>query len=147
METMDMFIATITVMLFYGFAITMISHAIPSDQLVFVTAFSETTSNLDLETISEEVQSSVERQTTIPVIDMGALVFYSGNILLDLIINFVYAIPQMIGLLVAGLSMLFNFDPVIVALVEMFATVMVSVMYFIGVVSLVTSIRSGRSVL
>lgn len=139
-----MFKVVILIMLFYSFGITIFAYTIPTEALPYVSSFSDITDEISLQSVSEEVQDSVQKQTNIPVIEIGALVFYSGNILIDLILNFAYAIPQMIGLLINGILLLLNIDSYIFAVVELFAAVVVSVLYFIGIIQLLMGIRSGR---
>jgi len=146
MTAMDMFKATVLVMAFYAFAITMITYAIPDEALTYVDLFSESTTSINLETITEDVQDSLEAQTNIPVVDVGALVFYSGNILIDLIANFIFAVPQMIGHVVNALTVLFNLDAQLVVITELFAGAIVTAMYVIGLIQLLTGVRSGRLV-
>lgn len=143
---MDMFKAVLMVMLFYSFSITILTYAMPADTLNYVSSFSDITDEMNLESVSGEVQGSLESQTEIPVIELGSLVFYSGNILIDLILNFVFAIPEMIGMLVNGIMLLFNVDSYMFAIVELFAAVVTTVLYFIGLMQLLTSVRSGRVV-
>lgn len=143
---MAMFKAVILVMLFYSFAITIIAYSLPADAKHYVTGFSDATSEISLESVSSEVQDSIQRQTNIPVIEVGALIFYSGNIIIDLLLNFAYAIPQMIGMLINGLMLLFGVDSYIFAVVEIFASVVITIMYFISIIQLLASIRSGQTI-
>jgi len=141
---MDYFKVVLALMLFYSFAITILAYSVPSDSLQYVTAFSDVGNSIDLETVGNDVQESLESQTNIPVIELGALVFYSGNILIDLLLNFAFAIPQMLGLLINGIQLLFNIDSYLFVVVELFASVAVMVTYFIGIMQLFTGIVSGR---
>ena len=141
---MDGFKVTLVIMLFYSFSISVIAYSIPAGAKNYVTAFSENTQDFTLETIGEEVQGGLTQQTNIPIIEAGALVFYSGNFLIDLILNFLYAIPQMLGYFVYAITMLFNIDYYIVGAVQLFASVLITVMYMVGIIQLLTSIRSGR---
>jgi len=144
-QIMNLFLLIIIVQLFYSFAITMMAYSIPVND-EFVTGFSETSENINLEEVSDDIHSSVIDQLDIPVIEIGALVFYSGNILIDLLLNFLYAIPQMMGMLVNGFLMLFNVDSQIFALVELFGVVAVTILYLIGIIQLLINVRSGRTV-
>ena len=85
---MDVFKGIIIIQLFYAVAISLIAHAMPAGALDYVTGFSDAGTQIDVEGVASDVQSSLESQTDIPVIELGALVFYSGNILIDLLINF-----------------------------------------------------------
>lgn len=145
-STMDLFKSILLVMMFYSICITGITYALPDDAKVFIDPFSDVGQSIDLESISSEVQSSIQSQTNIPVIELGALVFYSGNIIIDLLLNFAFAIPEMIGLLINGIMLLFNIDSYLFAIAQIFSSVVVTVFYFIAIIQLLTGIRSGRLV-
>jgi hypothetical protein len=143
---MDLFKITLIIMMFYSFGITIIAYSIPAAALPYVTGFSELNNDIDMENIASNVQGSLQSQTNIPVIELGALVFYSGNILIDLLLNFVFAIPEMFTALINGLLMVFNIPPFIATQIQILTGVMFTVIYFIGVIQLLTGIRSGRLV-
>lgn len=145
-EVIDSFKTIIGIMLFYSVAITLISYAIPADAHHYVTIYSDLAQSIDLNGTSNLVQQSITRQTNLPVIELGAMVFYSGNIVIDLLLNFAFAIPQMVGLFINGLFTLFNIDSYIFAIVQLFASVAVIVWYFISLIQLLTNVRSGRVV-
>lgn len=140
---MDLFKMVIIIQLFYAFAITLLVYAVPADSLNYVTSFQDLATDIDLETVSTDIQDSVQDQLDIPVVELGALIFYSGNIIIDLLLNFFFAIPQMIGLFINGFMMLFNVDSYLFAVVELFSGVIVTVLYFIGLIQLLGNIRSG----
>lgn len=146
MGMMNLFKTIILVQLFYAFAITMFTYSLPAESLNYVTGFSDITNSIDLETTSQQVQESITDQTNIPVVEIGALIFFSGNIIIDLLLNFAFAIPEMLGMLINGLMILINVDSDLFAIVQLFASVVVTVLYFIGIIQLLTSIRSGRSI-
>lgn len=143
MDMMQLFKFIIIVQLFYSFSITSLAYAIPDDQLSYVTSFSDLADEISLEGVRDDIESSVSDQLDIPVIELGALIFYSGNIIIDLLLNFFFAIPEMIGLLINGFLILFNVDSYIFALAEIFAGVLVTVLYFVGLLQLLMNIR-GR---
>jgi hypothetical protein len=118
MEAMDLFKAIIVVQLFFGFGMTLLAYAMPVDSLDYVTAFTDVSSSINLNDTASMVQENLQRQTNIPVVEIGALVFYSGNILIDLLLNFLFAIPEMIGLLIHGVMFLINVDGYAFALLE-----------------------------
>lgn len=143
---LTLFKTILVVQLFYSFCITLLIYAMPASAISYVTGFSDSSGQFSLETVSAEVQNSLESQTNIPVIELGAMVFYSGNIIIDLLLNFLFAIPQMLGMLINGIMLLINVDTYIFAVVEMFASVIISVLYLIGLMQLLVSVRSGRVV-
>lgn len=145
-EVIDSFKVIITVMLFYSVAITLITYAMPVETLDYVTSFSDVANTIDLNGTSALVQDSLTRQTSIPVVELGAMVFYSGNIIIDLLLNFAFAIPQMISLFIYGIFELINVDTEINAIIQIFASVAVLVWYIISLIQLLTSVRSGRVV-
>jgi len=144
METIELFKVVIMIQLFYGLAITGITYALPADALLEVKAFSDISSSTNFEEISSQIEDSVEQQINMPVIELGALVFYSGNIIIDMVLNSALAIPEMFTLLINGICRLISLDSYITSLLMVFAGVVFSVMYFIGIIQLLTNIRSGR---
>lgn len=140
----NLFRTMLLVQLFFSFAMTAIVYYIPDDAKNLVTSFSDVAGDIDLDTVGTEVQDALTRQTNIPVIDVGALVFYSGNILLDLMLNFAFAIPEMLGLIIYGLQSIITMPAYMVALTELFVGVTVISLYFISLIQLITGIRSGR---
>jgi len=143
-NVMDLFKWILIIQLFYAFCITSVSYAIPDDAKSYVTSFSDVTDEISLENVSNSVKNSLERQTNIPVIEIGALVFYSGNILIDLVLNFAFAVPQMLGLIIAAIVMIFNIDGQIILFVELFSGVTITALYLISIIQLIVGLRSGR---
>jgi hypothetical protein len=145
MQGMAMFKTVLWVMLFYSFAINVYIYALPAESINYVTPMSDTiTTDIDVNNISLEVQSAVDRQTTIPIIEVGALVFYSGNILVDLFLNFFFALPEMVGFIIVGITSIFSINVEIVAIVQGFATAAMIIFYFLGILQFITGVRSGR---
>lgn len=144
MEMTDMLRVIVIMQLFFSFGITSISYAIPDDAKIYVDSFGDLNSNVDMESINEEIQDSLNRQTNIPVIELGALVFYSGNILLDLFLNFAFAIPQIVTMIMQGIMLLLSIDTGVIYFFQIFLTISIAVIYLIGIIQMLTNIRSGR---
>jgi len=142
------FKSVLYVMLFYSVAITLLINFMPADSLQYADFFSDSIdeSNMNYNDITSDIQGGLDQQSNVPLIEVGALVFYSGNILIDLILNFVTAIPQMIGLLINGIATLFGngLDAVFLGIIEGFSTAAIVIFYLISLINLSTSIRSGR---
>jgi len=143
-KIVDWFITIIIVQLFFSMAINGYLYTLPEEMVRHVSSFDDVVGNIDTAEIGQDLESSIQSQTNIPVVDVGALVFYSGNILLDLLANFALAIPTMIGLLVNGIVSILNIDVFFVGQVQLFAVVAIMAVYFIGLIQLITGIRSGR---
>jgi len=144
METIELFKVVIMIQLFYGLAITGLTYALPVDVLNEVQAFSDISTSTNFEEISSQIEDSVEQQINMPVIELGALVFYSGNIIIDMVLNSALAIPEMFTILINGFCRLISLDSYITNLLMVFAGVVFSVMYFIGIIQLLMNVRSGR---
>jgi len=145
-SVMTMFKVILVVQLFFAVGITLLTYAVPTSFINQVSSFSEVAEAINLESVSGDVQQSLERQTDIPAVELGALVFYSGNILIDLLLNFIFAIPEMVGLIINGLTRLLSIDTFMIATVQTFIGVVVMVLYFIGIMQLLVGVRSGRLV-
>ena len=144
MGATEIFKSTILVLLFYSFSITLVAYSIPADAKPYITGYSDFTNEINLEGVAETVQSSLDSQTNIPVIELGALVFYSGNILIDLILNFLFGIPEMFTGLINGIMTIINLNPFIAQQIQIISGVIFTVFYFIAVINLLIGIRSGR---
>jgi len=142
----DHFKVMIVIMLFYSFSITILSYAlVDTDAIGYMSAYSND-GTADFETVATELEAGLTAQTDIPVLDVGSLIFYSGNILIDMLLNFLYAIPEMIGFLVYGIQSLLNIEGHLVELIEGFAFTIMTALYIMGVIQLLAGLRSGRIV-
>jgi hypothetical protein len=135
---------TLVIMLFYSFSITMLTYTLPADMKNQAEIFTQLSSDYDIDNTVDELQSSLDRQKNIPIIEFGALVYYSGNILIDLVMNFLFAIPEMISLLLNGILTIFSIDTQMIAYLQIFASSLMIIIYIIGVIQMLTNIRSGQ---
>lgn len=148
MSAMEYFKAILLTQLFYSLAITLLVYSLsPVGFDPAIQGFSNSSSNVDATEITSQVQDTLTRQTKVSVVDVGALVLFSGNILLDLLLNFTFALPQMITLLIDGVVRLIGIDAEITNTVQIFATALIMIMYFIGLLTLLTNIRSQGRIL
>lgn len=133
------------VQLFYAFSITMVTYALPAAELENsrVALFEGPADVYSEEYISSQVEGNVGKQFNLPVIELATLVFYSGNIVIDLLLNFITAVPQMFTLLISGFLLFFNLDAVVATQVKLFFETMITMLYIIGIITLLLSIRSG----
>lgn len=146
MSSLDTFKTMMTVQVFWSLVFTLLVYTIPDadqSQLVLVTMSDGTT---NLTTISDQFETAVTSQTNIPIVELGALLFYSGNIIIDLLLNFAFSIPQMFSIL---LNLFFLVMPIygnIQLVVTSFFMALISIAYAIGILQFVTNLRSGGSV-
>ena len=147
MSMMNYFKTMVLVMIFFSFGINILVYSMPTETLNYFDPYNDFTNNYPVQNISNSVEGSLQKSKNLPVIELGALVFYSGNFFLDLLLNFAFAVPIMFGLLVSGLQALFGFDPMFVSYIEGFVTVTVSVLYLISLFEFITNIRSQRGII
>lgn len=143
MNAIEGFKTTLLIMAFYSVAITILAYTIPSAQQNYITTYELTDFKYD--SLGEQMQGSLSSQQNLPLIELGALVFFSGNIMIDLILNFLYAIPQMIGLLISIIMVIFHFDNNLIILVQTFTSVIITSLYVIGLIQLLLGLRSGQA--
>lgn len=144
------FKAVLLVSFIYGFGITLLAYALPTDAQAFGETYEAGISNAGLgyETIAQDVEGSFNQQLNIPVIELGSLVYYSGNVLADLVVNFVTALPQIITLLLNGVVTVFgnNIEIGLLAILQGFISAVVLAFYVLAIVSLLLTVRSSGGV-
>ena len=127
--------------LFYAVVSTMIVHALPeqtiaSHYLIFPVE--------NVTAASEQMEQTVTLERGIPIVNLGVMVFYSGNIFIDLLVNFVTAIPSMLGLLLTLFLQVFHPEEQISTLIQTFYWTGTSTLYILSLLSALLSIRTGR---
>ena len=147
MSAMDYFKAVLLTQVFYSLAITLLVYSLPVSMLPPIQSFSNLSNSIDVSNITSNVQSTLTRQTQVSVVNLGALVLFSGNIMLDLLVNFAFALPQMVTLLISGITMLVGIDPFITGQIQLFSTALIMIMYFITLLTLLTNIRSQSRII
>lgn len=145
MSAFKYFTFIITAQLFYAFGITLIAYSLPPDAVNYVSLF-QPSINVSLENTTVQIQESVQQQMNIPLIDLGALVFYSGNIIVDLMLNFFFAVPEMFSILLGALFIMLNVDAYLATQLKLFATAIISILYMIGVLQFLMSIRARGTI-
>ena len=126
---------------FYSLLMTMIVYALPSTTIAnSYLEFSDT-----FEGTASDVQDLVEKERQIPVVNIGVLVFYSGNLIVDFIVNFVTAIPSMLSFLVTIFTTIFSVDAVIASYIGIFYMTVATVGFWLAVVNAIIGTRSGRA--
>lgn len=143
-SVMSLFKMMILVQLFFSFAITSVVYMIPDSELEYVNSFSSATTDVDNNQISSQIQDNLDRQTNLPLIDVGAMVFYSTNIIVDLLLNFFFAVPEMIFLVVGGIGHFVNIDVLLSRQLQAFTMAVILMLYFLGLIQLLTGLRAGR---
>lgn len=129
----------------FSIFITLMVYAVamfnPSD-LNYVYQLQGTPTYKDLDGFGDKFQSSIEQQRSFGVVEIGALALYSGNILVDLILNFFTALPSMATIIVNGLFMFLNVAAPIKEAALKFVYLIVGIIYLILIITLLLDIRS-----
>ena len=117
----------------------------PDDTLNYV-SIARPEHDVNLDTIAKDIQESAEKQMDIPLLDMGALVFYSGNIVVDLILNSLFAIPEMISIIVNIFLNFFAVNAYVATYAKLLIWAVISAVYIISILAFIMNIRSGSPV-
>ena len=137
----------LTIQLFYSLGITLLSHAVvglDANYGNYMNDFQGISS--DIQNVSGQISDSLESQMNIPLVDMAALVFYSGNVIVDLIMNFLFAIPSMVTLVVNVIFSFFTIDVFIASYLKLFVYSLISVIYFVNLLAFLTNVRSRGAI-
>lgn len=140
-------LATIAmIQLFWSLSVTTLVSTIPAEHLNRVELFTDNSLAGSLDTMGADVEENFSSQLDIPLVDAGSLVFYSGNIVIDLMLNFVTALPQMISILVEGIFLFIPMDSQLQGTAKLFFFTITTILYFIGLIGYLTNIRSGANI-
>lgn len=134
----------ILIQMFFAVSITIFSYALPTDAKMYINEYSSMASSSNLEATVLKLKDSLNSQLNIPIIEVGALVFYSGNIIVDLLLNFIFAIPEMITLLINGICTIISIDSYYIVQLQIFIGAVISAGYILGIITFVTQLRGGR---
>jgi len=149
MGAMEWFKVALIVQLFFGAFLTMTVHGLsnaPGFNDNDVAAFNIVNSDFNTERVAGTLGTNAEKQFQLGAQDLGSLAYFSGNILVDFVVNAFAAIPLMFGLLVQAIAYFITLDPVISQQLSLFVTVIVGALYVIGFMQLLIGVRSGRLV-
>ena len=145
-NVMDFFKTMLIIQLFFSFCVTGIAYTIPDDAMVYASQYLSLSQKITLGDVSGKIQKATTSQTNIPIIDLDGLLFYSGNLMLDLFLNFIFAIPEMITLVIGAFMTIFSLDVGLTNMIMVFSGVIFTIVYFLSLINMVISIRSGRMI-
>jgi hypothetical protein len=145
MAMLDYFARAIEVQLFYALAITLILYSIPVSEQNRIIDFTTSPANEDLGQMSSEFQQSFNTQAGLGLVDLGMLALSSGNMMVDLILNFFTAIPSMVTLVLSAMFIFVQVDASAQATLKSFVFVAVTVIYIISLLNFLINVRSQTS--
>ena len=143
---MDWLIMVLIVQGFFSMGVTSISHVLPADTVDYVSFLTSSNANININGTTSFVQSKVTQQIKSPIIEIGALVFYSGNVIADLILNFIFAVPEMITLIFYLLVNIFQLDSFMMNQIQIFLGSITFIIYLLGIIRMLANLRSGAPI-
>lgn len=147
MNSYNLFVNLLIVQMFYALSVTLILPYMPTASTNQVVMFTNSNNVIDFTTLGNSVQSGVGSQTSLPLLDAGALIFYSSATILNLMINFFTAIPQMVTLLLSGLFLIIQLPYALAFTIKSITFVIVTILYYMILFSFITGTRTGGGVL
>lgn len=144
MNVIDYLRIIVLISVFYSFAITTLSYTLPDKPKYILTSFESYSNVYNVQNITRKFEQTYQAQTSIPLADMAALVFYSGNIFIDLLFNFIFAIPSMLTLLLDVILRLLNVPAFLASLIKLTVYSISFIFYIIMLISALLGIRTGR---
>jgi len=137
----DIFFAVILVQLIYSFGITILVYSL-SGMNVNLNYIMTLPNASNIVNTTQSFEEQLQRTRNIPIVDIGALVFYSGNAFIDLIGNFITAIPQMATFLLNALIQLFPLEPTIAFYLKLFLEASLTIIYIWLLITFILSLFS-----
>lgn len=149
MGVYEWFKVILVIQLFYGFGITLLMHAWAQNagfNAGDVEAFETVSQNLDIQDTTNQIQQNFNTQFQLNGTDLAGLIYYSGNLLLDLLVNTAFAAPQMFTIILTGLFSVMTVDAFIQGWITAFFFTIVSILYFLSLLQFLLTSRTGRTV-
>lgn len=124
---------------------TTIVYSLPPEAKQTITLF-EPEHSPDIGRYAEQVEEQLGKEMHVPLVDMGTLIFFSGNIVIDLMLNTILAIPEMLVMLISGILVLFPINPYLAVQLKLFIFIAIAIMYVIMLLSFIADMRSRGGV-
>lgn len=141
MGTFGFFKYMVMVSFFWSFFITTIISTLPATQLTTTDLFSGV--DRDMNSMAQQLDVGVANQKNLPATDIGALVYYSGIYLIDLMVNFFAALPQMVGLAIRGIFLFVPTPVEIQRQIVLVIELIVAALYVLNFIALLANMRSS----
>lgn len=143
MNTLQLFTTLLIVQLFWAFSVTLIVPFMPNAQSNQVLMFNNDNALIKLPLLQSQLETGIGDQANIPVLEVGALVFYSSATILSLMINFFTAVPQMVTLLTTVFFLFIPMELTIQNTVLTWIFAIVSILYVISLFAFIAGTRSN----
>ena len=143
MNTLQLFTTLLIVQIFWSMGVSLMIPYMPNATSNQVVMFNNSNNLIELGTLQSSIDSGISDQTSIPLLETGALIFYSSATILNLMVNFFTAIPQMATLLITVLFMFIPVDLSIAITVKMWVFGIVGILYAIALFAFITGSRTN----
>jgi len=143
MNALQLFTTLLLVQLFWSLGVSLLIPYMPNALDNQVVMFTNSNNVIELGTLQSSVSQGITDQQNIPLLEVGALVFYSSATILNIMINFFTAIPQMVTLL---MSVIFLFIPIgydLQIVLQTWVFGIVTVLYFIALFTFLMGTRTN----
>jgi len=124
--------------MFYSLVMTLLTYS--------VSVPAEFSPEKSVNEISSSVESVYKSSVGIPIIDLGALVFFTGNAVLDFLINFVTAVPSATTAVLAFALSFTNLPSDVINLVKGSLYAIGIALYVITLIAIILNVRSRGAV-
>ena len=129
----------------FTFAVTLVTYTLP-DNVKQYSSMLETEHQTDTSQMVTEFEQSLGTVKNVPLYDVGMLVFWTGNIIVDIFLNFIFALPEMITLVLNAMFIFIPIDPYLQYNIKLIVMVIGGILYIWMIISIISGIRSGRRI-
>lgn len=128
----------IIVQIFFGISISIIGYAMPDKKYLSIASMDHP---IDVNDIGGSLEDTLDNQVNIPLIDMGAMMFYTSNLIIDMVLNSFFAIPEMISIILHVYNMFYPVDPVIYSYMSIAIFCIFGLLYILAIIVMVMNLR------
>ncbi len=143
MNALQLFTTLLLVQLFWSLGVSLIVPNMPNASSNQVVMFTNSNNTIELGTLQSSIKSGITDQQNIPLLEVGALVFYSSATILNIMINFFTAIPQMVTLLMAVMFLFIPLSTGLQITLQAWVFGIVTVLYFVALFTFLMGTRTN----
>ena len=143
MNALQLFTTLLLVQLFWSLGVSLIVPNMPNALSNQVVMYTNSNNVIELNTLQASVSQGITDQQNIPLLEVGALVFYSSATILNIMINFFTAIPQMVTLLMTVLFLFIPLGNSLQIVLQAWVVGIVTILYFVALFTFLMGTRTN----
>jgi len=143
MNALQLFTTLLLVQLFWRLGVSLIVPNMPNALSNQVVMYTNSNNVIELNTLQASVSQGITDQQNIPLLEVGALVFYSSATILNIMINFFTAIPQMVTLLMTVLFLFIPLGNSLQIVLQAWVVGIVTILYFVALFTFLMGTRTN----